>query len=101
MSHTASKRARLTAVLAMPIDHYRDWVLTVACPKCPGRKQVQIGPLIRAGRQTEPVSEFIARLVCSTCRYPPSFVRLQSRPEVAPPGSPPIREIILLGPGAY
>jgi hypothetical protein len=54
----------------------------------------------RQGRG-ESVANFIARLACAIRRRSPSFVRLQSRPEVTPKGSAPIREIILVGPGAH
>jgi hypothetical protein len=101
MAHNANKREQLAAVLATPVSHYRSWVLTVSCPKCRDKKELRIEPWIGDGKGGQPVSAFLARLVCAVCRSSPSFVRLQSRSEVAPKGSAPIREIILVGAGAY
>lgn len=93
MSFRASKYGQLSAVLATPVSHYREWETTVTCPSCREKKEVRIERYISNGRGGEAVSRFITRLRCGTCRRMPDTIKLHRKaPRV---------EIILFGPGAY
>jgi hypothetical protein len=93
MSHNASLRTSLSAVLETPINHYRLWSLTVGCPGCREKRDLRIERHIRDGQGGEHVSAFISRLRCSTCRRMPDTIKLhRANPKV---------EINLFGPGSY
>jgi hypothetical protein len=93
MSFNTGKRAQLSAVLATPINHYREWSLLIRCPSCRNPKQLPVGRYISDGGGGEMVSHFIARLRCGTCRRMPDSIKLVR--------ISPRREIVVYGPGAY
>jgi hypothetical protein len=42
MSFNTGKQAQLSAVLATPINHYREWSLLIRCPRCRDPKQLRV-----------------------------------------------------------
>lgn len=64
-------------------------------------RYVAVDALLARYRAEHPVQDIVNRLRCGAprCGQPPSAVRLRSRLEHEP--GPPIREVILTGPGAF
>lgn len=76
MSFNTGNRAQLSAVLATPINHYREWSLLIRCPSCRDPKQLRVERYISNGGGGEMVSHFIARLRCGTRRRMPDSIKL-------------------------
>ena len=99
MGSNFSQRKRLGEVMQQPLGHYHGWRLEIACPSCRDKKAVSIEQLLFRYAGQHPVQSVVNRLRCSTCRKPPSFVRLVG-PSDGRSGKP-AQEVMLVGPGAY
>lgn len=101
MGSNFSQRKRLAEVLAQPIGHYQGWWFEIGCQACRDKRLLIVNRLLLSYDNQHSMQSVIGRLRCSvtTCRQPPSFVRL-IRPSDGRSGKP-AQEVMLVGPGAY
>jgi hypothetical protein len=101
MAANLSQRKRRADAMAAPLAAFAGWSLMATCPRCQVRRYVAVDALTLRYGPDHLVQAVVNRLRCGVvgCARPPSFVRLQSRPDHDP--GPPIREVILVGAGAF
>jgi hypothetical protein len=71
---------RQDSVLASPVEMFRGWTLSIACPACVETRQLAVEQL--GGRTKEPqsIASAIGKLRCRTCGTAPSWVQIQDSP---------------------
>jgi len=101
MGHNVSQQKRRSEVMTAPIGSFTGWSFLATCPACRDRRYISVDRLAGQYGGHHKVQSVVSRLRCSipSCRKAPSFVRLQSREEGR--DCPPIKDVVLVGPGAY
>ena len=94
-----SRAQRRHAALVMPIGRLAGWLLLSGCQSCRVRRYMRVAALVeRYGRQHQ-LGAVLTRLRCRRCGQYPDTLQLLNRREDGE--GPPLRGVILYGPGAF